>query len=40
MVRLWQGGAFLLKSRFVRTLPVALSSVRGVTSAGGLRRLS
>jgi hypothetical protein len=34
MVRLRQAGAFLLKSKFVRTLPVTLSSACGVTRAG------
>lgn len=40
MVRLRQAGAFLLKSKFVRTLLVTLSSACGVTWAGGPRRLS
>ena len=35
MVGLRQVGAFLLKSKFVRTLPLTLSSARGVTSAEG-----
>jgi hypothetical protein len=30
-----QAGAFLLKSKFVGTLPLTLSSARGVTSAEG-----
>ena len=34
MVRLRQAGALLLKSNFVGTLPVTLSSACGVTSAG------
>jgi hypothetical protein len=35
MVGLRQAGAFLLKSKFVRALPLTLSSARGVTSAEG-----
>jgi hypothetical protein len=35
MVRLRQAGALLLKSNFVGTLPVTLSSACGVTCAGG-----
>ena len=40
MVWLRQAGAILLTSKAVRTLPVTLSSVRGVTSAEGARRPS
>jgi hypothetical protein len=35
MAWLRQAGAFLLMSRLVRTLPATLSSIRGVSSAGG-----
>ena len=38
MVGLRQAGAFLLKSKFVRTLPLTLSGARGATSAEGRRR--